>query len=239
MSCEKHGSAGGSDGLEIKAAIRPFDRSATGWLLSQAVRHLNTADKQGQFEYSRVTEVLRRCSDDLLQTVHGIFAQVKAGDTTLRWSLLYIVGDVGDGSAADFLVHCALQPLPERHDAEGCESDRDMEMLVATQAVHALHQLATRHPQAADQVLKIVAERPARQILIEAVKVASELGLKERVQHVLPKEDHWILDIRRARARELFAEPERENGKERGFTPPRSGSLYTAPRVGCCTVKEN
>ena len=104
MSCENQTSTGDSDSLEAKAATRPFDRSATGWLLSQAVRHLNTADKEGEFEYSCVGEVLRRCSNDLLETVHGIMAQVKGGDTTLRWSLLYVLGDVGDASAADFLV---------------------------------------------------------------------------------------------------------------------------------------
>ena len=87
-------------------------------------------------------------------------------------------------------------------------------------------------------LLKIVSERPARPILIEAVKVASELGLKEKVLELLPNEDHWILDIRRARTEEVFAEPERQDGKERGFTPPKTGALYTAPSTVCCTRKE-
>lgn len=239
MSCENQTSRGDSDSLEVKAATRPFDKSATAWLLGQAVRYLNTADKEGEFEYTRVVELLRRCSGDLLETVNGLFLQVKGGDTTLRWNLLYVLGDVGDGSAADFLVGAALKPLPEKKDGEGCESDRDMEMLVSTGAVHALHRVATRHPQAADHVLKIISERPARPILIEAARVAGELGLGEKVQHLLPKEDHWILGIRRARPQELFAEPEREDGKERGFTPPKSGSLYTAPSVVRCKGKEN
>jgi hypothetical protein len=239
MCREKQTSSGASDSLEVKADIRPFDKSATAWLLGQAVRYLNTANKEGEFEYTRVVEVLRRCSGDLLETVTGIFLQVKGGDTTLRWNLLHVLGDVGDEGAADFLVGAALKSLPEKKDGEGCESDRDMEMLVSTGAVHALQRVATRHPQVVDHVLKIISERPARPILIEAVKVAADLGLKERVQDLLPKEDHWILDIRRARPQELFAEPEREDGKERGFTPPKSGSLYTAPSVVRCKGKEN
>lgn len=239
MSCEKQTSSSNSDSLEVRAAVRPFDKSATAWLLGQAVRYLNTDSKEGEFEYTRVAEVLRRCSGDLLETVNGIFVQVKGGDTTLRWNLHYVLGDVGDESAAGVLVGAALKPLPERKDGEGCESDRDMEMLVSTGAVHALHRLATRHPQAADHVLKIISERPARPILIEAAKVAGELGLREKVQYLLSKEDQWILDIRRARPQELFAEPEREDGKERGFTPPKSGSFYTAPSAVCCKRKEN
>jgi hypothetical protein len=239
MTCERQPSSGESDSLEVKAAIRPLDKSATAWLLGQAVRYLNTAGKEGEFEYARVVEILRRCSGDLPEAVTGIFLQVKGGDTTLRWNLLYVLGDAGDESAADFLVGAALKPLPEKKDGEGCESDQDMEMLVSTGAVHALHRVATRYPQAADHVLQIIAKRPAQPILIEAVKVAADLGLRERVQELLPEEDRWILDIRRALPQELFAEAEREDGKERGFTPPKSGSLYTAPKVVCCQGNES
>jgi hypothetical protein len=238
MSCEGHASKDGSDSLELGAVSRPFDGSATAWLLGQAVRYLNTADKEGEFAYTRVVEVLRRCSHDLLETVQGIFRQAKGGDSTLRWNLLYVVGDVGDEKAVDFLVGTALNALPEAREGIGCETDRDMEILVSTMAIHGLHRVATRHPAAADAVLKIVSARPARPLLVEAVKVAVDLGLREKAQQLLPKEDHWIFDIRRARAQEVFADPEREDGKERGFTPPKSGEHYTAPNVGCCSGKE-
>jgi hypothetical protein len=202
------------------------------------VRYLNTADKEGELAYARVVEILRRCSNDLLEAVSGLFRQVKSGDSSLRWNLLYVLGDAGDGSAADFLVHAALGPLPEVKEDGGCESDRDIEMLVCTMAIHALQRVAGHHSQVREHLLKIVSARPARPILIEAVKAASELGLKDQVRDLLPKEDHWILDIRRARTEEFFAEPERQDGKERGFTPPKSGALYTAPRAVCCTRKE-
>lgn len=238
MSCENRTSKDGSDSLEVIAATRLFDKSATAWQLGQAVRYLNTADKEGEFAYARVVEILRRCSDDLLETVSGLFRQVKSGDSSLRWNLLYVLGDAADGSAADFLVQVALKPLPEVKEDAGCESDRDIEMLVCTMAIHALQKVAGRHRQAGEYLLKIVSARPVRPILIEAVKAASELGLKDQARSLLPKEDHWILDIRRARTEEFFAEPERQDGKERGFTPPKSGALYTAPRAGCCARKE-
>lgn len=238
MYCDHHTPKGGSDSLEVIPATRLFDRSATAWLLGQAVRHLNTADKDGELAYTRVVEILRGCSHDLLETVSGLFRQVKSGDSSLRWNLLYVLGDAGDKSAADFLVNAALKQLPEAKEDAGCESDRDMEMLVCTMAVHALHKVANRHPEVSQSLLRVISARPTRPILIEAVKVANELGLKDHVRDILPKDDHWILDIRRARIEEFFAEPERQDGKERGFTPPKSGSLYTAPRVVCCPRKE-
>ena len=239
MSCEHQKTGDDSDNLEVKEGIRPFDKSPTGWLLGQAVRYLNIAGEVGECEYARVVEVLRQCNSGMLEAVTSIYRQVKGGDSMLRWNLLYVLGDVSDESAADFLVTTALNPLPEKMDSECCESGRDMEILVSTGAIHALHRIAKRHPRAADHILKIISERPDRSILIEAVKVAAELGLKEKVHDMLPKEDHWILGIRRARHQELFAEPEREDGKERGFTPPKSGALYTAPRVVDCIEKEN
>src|SRR5512143_2294297 len=116
MSCEKESSHGESDSLEMKAAIRPFDKSATAWLLSQAVRYLNTAGEEGEFGYTRVVEVLRHCRDDLSATVNGILQQVKGGDTTLRWNLFYLLGDAGDEGAAEVLLGAALRSLPEKQD---------------------------------------------------------------------------------------------------------------------------
>lgn len=239
MPCAQQTSGDGSDTLQVVDSPRLFDRAATAWLLGQAVRYLNTADKEGELAYARIVEVLRRCASmDLVETMNGLLRQVRSGDSSLRWCLLYVLGDAGDRGAADFLLHAALRPLPEAKDEPGCQSDRDMEILVATMAIHALRNVAGRHPGVAEHVLKIVSARPVRPLLVEAVKVAGELGLKDRLREILPKEDHWMLDIRKARIEEFFAEPERQDGKERGFTPPRSGSLYTAPHAGCCAAKE-
>jgi HEAT repeat protein len=238
MACEKESRSGGGDCLEGVAGDRPFDFSATAWLIGQAVRYLNTADKEGELAYQRVTELLRD-RKDVVESLIGMLRHGATGDAPLRWSFLYVLGDVADRAAAEFLAHAALEPLPENKPDEGCEGTRDTEMLVRTMAVHALRRVAERHPEAGEHLLKIVSKRPDRPILIEAVKAAGDLGFKEKILEILPKEDHWILDIRRARTEEIFAEPEREEGKERGFTPPKMGSQYTAPHVVCCERKED
>ena len=242
MCCEQQGSGSagsGSDRLEVVGGSRPFDNSATAWLVGQGVRYLNTADKEGELAYLRVVELLRRCGEDLLKTVAAIYRQAKSGDVPLRWSLLHVLGDAGDEQAAEFLAQIALQPLPEASPEQGCEGARDLEMLVGTMAVHALLRIAGRHAPISETLLKVVSGKPARPILIEAVKVAGELGFRDKVRGLLPEEDHWILDIRRARTEELFAEPEREDGKERGFTPPNAGALCTTPKIASCARKEN
>jgi hypothetical protein len=240
MSCENHASdGGGGDRLDGNPGDRPFDRSATAWLIGQGVRALNTADKEGELAYQHVVEILRQRGTELMDTVVGLFRQANSGDAPLRWNLLHVLGDAGDPGAADFLVRTALNQLPEPNPDQCCEGSRDMEILVGTMAIHGLGRIAKRNPDSAEAILKIVSARPARPLLVEAVKVATELGLKEKVREILPKEEHWILDIRRARTEEVFAEPEREDGKERGFTPPRAGALNTAPKGPCCVTREN
>jgi len=238
MSRDKETPRKGGDCLEVEAGKHPFDVSATAWLVGEGVRYLNTADKEGELAYRRVVELIRRCCKDIVKTVTELFLQANSGDAPFRWSLLYILGDTGDASAADFLVRIALKKLPDAKPDEGCEGARDAEMLVSTMAVHALQQVAKRHPKVSEQLLKIVSGRPAQPILIEVVKVAGELGLKEKVRDFLPKEDHWILDIRQARKEEIYAEPERKDEKERGFIPPKRGLQYTAPQVTICKRKE-
>ena len=236
MSCQS--SKGAGDSLEVVRGPSLFGASATGWLLGEAVRHLNSTDQEGALSYQRVVELLRRCSKDLLETVGGLFRQERSGGAGVRWNLLYVLGDAADAGAAEFLVSAALEKLPEANPDHGCEGPRDVEMLVSTMAIQALHRIAGRHPEASEALLKIVAAQPARPLLVEAVKAATELGLKDKVREILPEDSRWILEIRRVRIGEVFADPEREDGKERGFTPPRTGALYTAPRVGCCTAKE-
>jgi hypothetical protein len=227
----------GRDSLALGGERRPFDHSATAWLVGEGVRYLNSADKEGELAYQRVIELLRRGADDLLETVAALLRR-QSGDAPLRWCLLHILSDAADAKAADFLLGAALEKLPERTSDDGCEGLRDAELLVRTMAVHGLRRIAGRHRDVAEHLLKFIAERPDRVILVEAVKLAGELGLKEKVRDVLPKEEHWILDIRRVRTEEVFVEVEREDGKERGFTPPRRGALYTAPHAACRPKRE-
>src|SRR5690349_23206250 len=114
--CDKHTSGQtsgrGSDSVEGTLSSRPFDRSGTAWLLGEADRYLNTPRNEGEAGYARAVEVLRNCGD-VLDTVRGIFKQVRSGDTTLRWHLHYVLADARDRNAADFFVSAALHKLPE------------------------------------------------------------------------------------------------------------------------------
>lgn len=238
MSCNGSSSQSSGDGMEFVMGPHLFGASATGWLLGEAVRHLHSADREGEASYKRAVEQLSRSGNDLVETVAALSRQAGSYASALRWSLLHVLGDAGRADAAKYLVSAALEKLPEE-DREHCESIRDTEVLVRTMAVEALGKVARRYSEASSALLEVVKAQPARAVLIEAAKVAAELGLQDKVREMLPEAERWILDIRRVKAHEVVADPEREDGKERSFTPPKMGELYTAPRVSCCSKKEN
>lgn len=237
MKCDEQAKPGGGDGMELVPGERLFDLSATAWLIGQGVQYLNRANEEGNLAYQRVIELLGGQAD-AMKTVIQLYKRAPHSDVSLRWSFIYLLSDFADATAAEFLTRLAIEPLPEEEKQRGCEGPRDQELLVRTMAVEALLRTANRHSEAAGQLLKVVAERPARPILIEAVKAAIQLGLKEKVRELLPKEEHWILDIHKARIEEIHADPERSDGKERGFTPPKLSAESATPRVDCHTHKQ-
>src|SRR5438067_2380517 len=93
ISCRSQSSGGGDDSLEVNGGHSPIDQSGTRWLLSEAVRCLNSAEKDAEASYLRVIEVLRPSGSDLLKTVIRLFRHVQSGDAALRWNALYVLGD--------------------------------------------------------------------------------------------------------------------------------------------------
>lgn len=229
MDCQKKLSDSVSDRLEILDERRSSDLSANAWLVQQGIRYLHSADKEGKFAYKHVIELLTRneAADSIVQLIRTS----SQADVPVRWSLLYLLGDIADKKAANWLVQFAVEPLPAR--GEGCEGPRDLELLLRTMAIESLKKIAVRHPGTSEHLLKIISAHPDRAVLIEAVKAAVELGLKERVAEFLPKEDHWIFDIRKARVEEIHADPERADTNERGFTPPKMITDFTSPSIKC------
>ncbi|QSX77881.1 hypothetical protein [Agrilutibacter solisilvae] len=238
MGCKKETGNKGSDCVELEQGRHWFDASETAWLIGQAVRYLNGAEPTDERHYQHTVALLREHKDGTRAISQ--LAHATSEDPTLRWNLLHVLGDAGDVKSAKYLVTAALEPLPDRTREKGCEGPFDTELLNRTMAVIALATVAGRHKDAAQSLLKIIGSAPARPVLIEAVKAAVDLGLQDRVREMLPEEERWILDIKRVSYREVNADPEREDGKEVGYTPPRHRADHTAPSSNaCCGCREN
>lgn len=227
-----------SDCLEMEPGRRWSEQSGTAWLAGEAIRYLNGADPADERRYTQAIALLRERQDGT--DVLAQLAHETAEDPCLRWNVLHVLGDAGDAAAAGHLAKAALEALPDRAQQKGCEGPYDTELLNRTMAVIAIAAVAQRHKDAAEVLLEIIRARPARPVLVEAAKAAGDLGLQERVRELLQEEDRWILDIKRVSHRELSADPERKDGTEVGFVPPRERELHTAPSTcSCHCAREN
>jgi hypothetical protein len=227
--CQENPANSKTDMLRVRDERYSYTTSAHTWLVQHAVRCLNSTNQEDEAVYKYVLELLSRneSSTEIIQLVRS----VPESDSMLRWNLLYILGDVGDKKAAKWMAEFIVRPLPEK--GEGCEGPRDIELLLRTMAIESLQKIAKRYAEVSDLFLNIISQKPDRGILIEVVKAAVELGLKEKLVQELSKDHHWILELRKARVEEMHAESERTNSKERDFTPPKSVSEYSSPTINC------
>jgi hypothetical protein len=215
--------------LRVRDERYSFTTSPHTWLVHHAVRCLNSTSQEDEAVYKYVIELLSRneSSTEIIQLVRG----VPEADSMLRWSLLYVLGDTGDKKAAKWLAEFIARPLPEK--GEGCEGPRDIELLLRTMAIESLQKIAKRYEEVSDLFLDILSKNPDRGILIETVKAAIDLGLRDKLMQVLSKDHHWILELRKARVEEVHAESGRIDSKERDFTPPKSLSEFSSPNIKC------
>jgi HEAT repeat protein len=235
MGCRKEKPEGTGDCLELERGRQWFGTSESTWIVGQAIRYLNSDDPSDERDYQHAVSLLRAHKEGvraLAQLAHDT-----SQDPTLRWNLIYLLGDAGDTHSIKPLISAALEKLPEQVQENGCEGPFDTELLNRTMAIEALVALSRRHKEAAEGIVKIVSAGPARPVLIEAVKAAVDLGLQDRVRELLPEDERRILDIKRISFREVNADSEREDGREVGFTPPKHRSLHTAPHT--CGCQEN
>ena len=226
-----------ADTLDILGPNPSVLRTPTLWLINQALLLLNKDGERAELAYSHVIKLLKGCVD-APQSIQGFLQSSPVEDAGLRWGALYIAGELGDLSTAGQLYREAVEPLPDPcAEKEGCEGPRDVELLIRTMAVESLQQVAGRHPEATELIVKLVAARPAQPVLIEAVKAARALKLTDRIRKDLRKKDRWMLDIKVVSAEAVMAEPERGNDADAGGTAPGRRAVLSSPNAVCCSPK--
>lgn len=229
MTCNPKESQRQGDCLEARPIDSLLGQTASGWLIEQAIVCLNDADECSAHRYRQIIEILGDRKDSV-QAVMQLAQTVDRSDVPLRWSLLYVLGEIGDPDAARFLLRTAVEPLPGRHEHEGCEGPRDNELLIRIMAIEAFENIAGRFANIAERVVEAIDKKVDRAVLIEVVKIAVRLGLRERIEQMLEADDRWILDLRTVKFSELDAVIERGDSSERGFTPPVMQNEYSSPQ---------
>ena len=87
-----------TDHFEVTEGDHPFDlHSFTAWLVGQGIRLLQSTDEQGKRSFRYVIELLS-AREDAVRTIIQMAKpkRVSVNDISLRWNLLYLLGQVGD-----------------------------------------------------------------------------------------------------------------------------------------------
>lgn len=223
------------DSLETKQGERLFDQSADAWLLARALGHLHAdeADAEGQHDYRQAIELLGRCSR-ASATVAQILGRASAHDVPLRWGLLHVLADVGDGDAVGLFAEVAAAPIDDaHHDRRACESPNDGERLVRVMAVEGLARLARGDEDARRALEAVVAEQPDAAVRSAAVQALRALDpeVGSRLADVLPQDQRWMLEVRTAAIHELVPEIEASERAELVRRPPTQDRVLSRPRI--------
>lgn len=230
-----------SDGLELIDGAYPYAHSPTGWLIRAYVKFLNAdeGNQEASTGLKYVVELLKN-RKDATRALVSESQRTGMHDPMLRWNLLHALGDLEDAEAAKFLTETAAAPLPAVEN-KGCHGPLDAEILVRTMAIEALHKTLKVHPQQSELMLTLVGGRLITPLRVEAVKAALALGLGERLKEVLPKEDHWMLDLKKAAFEELRVEHEQIQTptSERLFRAPSLDANFGKPQSTCCDKHKN
>lgn len=202
------------DGLQSSHTATRFADSTAGWLIGQAIKALHAEDDEAEASYRRATELLGQDKAGT-EWAARLLKEAYAGDPMLRWSVLHVLADAAPAGAGELLAYAASERMTERdRESRACESPRDMEILVRTMAIEGLTRIAPRQgvEQTQKQLLAVLERQEEPALRIEAVKALLQVapGSAEMIRKILPEALHFAIDLKRADARELQAEPKFE-----------------------------
>lgn len=218
------------DRLEISEGYRYFD-GPSGWLVGQAVGLLNARDEVVAAGYRRVVELLGE-RGDTVSSVKEILDRVPAEDVPLRWSLLYVLADVGDPRAIPLFEEVASAAVAQRdEERSACESTWDGEVLVRTMAIEALGRFVSTGQEADTAVRALVGVLGSQRETALRVEAVKALGERAYVSAgvLLGDDERWMLDLKTVRFEELAVDVERAEVADRRSSVPLLTDRRTAP----------
>jgi hypothetical protein len=202
---------------------------------------MHLSGEEGEREYGHVIRLLR-ADPRAAAAVADLWIRAAAGDSMLRWSLLYIVAEIEDPACLDVLRHQAMHELPERMRGKGiCEQASDYEELVAVMAIEGLGRLAAAgNAQAEDALIEVVAHQHRKSLRqpAAAALLAVRADLRTRVEEMLSENERYVLNLREATDADLQVQlvhkdrdrkPKRRDAHPKPPLTERGGSAPVAP----------
>ncbi|MCI0434124.1 MAG: hypothetical protein L0271_10890 [Gemmatimonadetes bacterium] len=209
------------DGLTV-ATVPPFefqgrDPSVAARIL-EAVNRMGGVGDDAEEKYQSLIHALRSDSADIVRAIGSELSAVPETRHLDRWSLIQLLAELRDPAALGVLDNLLSRDLPPELSRDPhSRSTLRQETINLTTAVEAIARIAADdNAQARELLLKHASHQSlsVRRACIQAYLAYGGGNARGKLLELLPKNDHWLLDVRRIDVRE---------------SPPLYGADFTRP----------
>jgi hypothetical protein len=232
------------DYLDIQFKVHPFDfkRNPDNPLndkIVEAVSRMGGAGDNAEEEYQASLETLRSVAEEAVSIIVEEYKDLPEKQYLDRWSLIQLLVEMKHPSSLQSLDEILSTSIPpEQSKDPHTFSTRGEEVIIRTTAIEAIVQIATEdNREAVDLLLKHTRHEnfSVKRAAIQGYLSLDVKNGREVLLNTLPKNDHYILDIRRVdvheipqpRAEEVPGRPEIDDlPRTHPPKPPRDSGTY-------------
>jgi hypothetical protein len=205
-----------SDSLNAEPARPLAEMSPAALLLNDLLAAMNNMGADAEEEYRRLLDMIRKQAPEVVIEIARREQRCAARDYSTRWGLIFAASELNHPAAVPYLSNIVLTPLPpETSRNPHSLSVVAEETILRTTAVEGVgHIAAAGRKEALDALLSFLAI-PSLSIRRAAVQsiLSTPRGrrLRRRVADSLPRDQRFLLDLRRpdVRAVPQIRNPER------------------------------
>lgn len=181
-----------------------------------------------QFEYDRAVLAIRKIPEAILIEIAQALGKCESHDYPTRWALTFAASELRHRSALSLLASVVDTPLPsEPQPPSHGFSVVANETVLRTTAIEGIGHLAREGHKEALEVLFRVLREPS--ISLRRASVQAILGVRrssaliKRLKASLPPENHFLLELKRAKVTEVpqIPRPQQYLSEEAGQRTPR------------------
>jgi HEAT repeat protein len=182
--------------------------SPAALLLNDLLAAMNGIGADAEAEYRRLLDAIRKQAPEVVITIARREQECAARDYSTRWGLVFAASELNHPAALPYLSNVVLTPLP----AETSRNPHSFsvvaeETILRTTAIEGIGYLAAAgRKEALDTLLSFLAipSLSIRRAAVQAIlSTPSGRRLRRRVAESLPRDQRFLLDLRRPDVREI------------------------------------
>jgi multimeric flavodoxin WrbA len=225
------------DSLEINVVSSPFkfESSKDLDLNSRIINTINLMGGIGPLADDKYQQSIQELRGLSKRVVPAIVNEYKAQTQTSylnRWSLVHMLGELGDPDALPALDEIINSPIPDERSKVIHEySTRAEELMIRTTAVESIYSIAVKGDEEAQELLLKHAQHSEFSIRRAAIQSYIDIGgtnARKKLEEILSEKDRELLEIRRVDVRKV-PQPRRfditAHPKKKLQLPPREDEI--------------